>query len=200
MVPSIALELLLQKRAALPLGVAISDHQWLLEILDHKVVAVESPALPWVVVDSQSDVVISSATLPTVVDAPVTIIRSSASPVVDLGLQASGIMESFEAEPPDLATLEVGPMGAVLVRSRRSARLTVKCCRGTFQLSVTRHRLPGKAVSRRHMARSRSCSLRLGLSFVAAAPLGCSDMPGKFLRSVCCNDEEGLHGLVGCHK
>jgi hypothetical protein len=125
-VPSIALELVLQKHAALPLDVAISNHQQSLEISDHEVVTAESSGLPSAVVDSQSDIIISSTILPTVVDAPVTIVvGSSASLVVALGLKSSDIVESSKAKQPDLATSEVGPMGAALVRSRQSARLVV---------------------------------------------------------------------------
>jgi hypothetical protein len=68
------------------LDVAIFDHQQSLEISDHMTVVTESPTLPLMVVDPQSNIVISSATLPAVVDAPVTIIESSTSLAVALQL------------------------------------------------------------------------------------------------------------------
>jgi hypothetical protein len=57
-VPSIALELLLQKQAALPLDVATSIHQQSPEVSGCKTVVAKEPALPSVVVDSQSDILI----------------------------------------------------------------------------------------------------------------------------------------------
>jgi hypothetical protein len=83
-----------------------------------------------VVVDSQSDILISSASLPAVVDAPVAIVGSLDFSAVALGLQASSVVESFEAKPPDLAAWEVGLMGVVVVCSHQSARLAAKCVEG----------------------------------------------------------------------
>jgi hypothetical protein len=65
-VPSITLELLLQKQSTLPLDVATSIHQQSLEISDRKVVVAEPPTLPSLVVDSRS--------LPAVTDAPVSVV------------------------------------------------------------------------------------------------------------------------------
>jgi hypothetical protein len=79
---------------------------------------------------------------PVVVDALVIIVGLLTSPVVALELHATGVVESFEAKPPDFAALEVGQKGAALVCSRRSAQLAPKCHGGTFKLSVPRRRTP----------------------------------------------------------
>jgi hypothetical protein len=165
--------------------VAISYNQ--LEISDHKVAIVELSSLPSAIVDSQ-------------LDAPVAIVGSSASPVVALGLKASSVVESSEVKPPDLTVLEVGPMGAALVHSRRSVRLAAKCRGETFNLLILRRRLPGKVVSRRCMVHPMLCSSCLGLSFVATAPPGCYVMSNRFLRSACCKEVQTLHGRIGCHE
>jgi hypothetical protein len=102
-------------------------------------------------------------------------------------------MESFEAKPPDLAALEVGPMGAALVCSHRSAPLAAKCRGGTFKLPVPRRCLP-------RQGSLTLCSLRLDLRFVAAAPPDRSDVSGGFLQSACYKDVEALRGHAGCHK
>jgi hypothetical protein len=167
-VPSIALELLLQRQVTLSLVMATSVHQKLSEI--------------------------------SVMDVPVVVVGSPAFSVMVLGLQASGVVESFEGKPSDLAALEVGPKGATLVCSHRTARLAAKCRGGAFKLPVPCRHLPYKVVSKWHMARPRSCSSRLGLRFVAAAPLGHSGMSCGFLRSACYKDVETLFSCVGCYE
>jgi hypothetical protein len=196
-VPSIALELLLQKQAALPLDEATSVHQQSSKILGCKTVIAEEPTLPLVVVDSQSDILVSSASLPVAVDVSVAIVGSLDFSVVALGLHASSVVEFFEVKPPDLAAWEVDPMGAV-VCSRQSARLVAKCRGGTFKLPVPRHRLPGKVVSKQRMTHPRSCSSCLGLRFIAAASFDRSGMFGGFLRSAHYKDVEALLDRTGC--
>jgi hypothetical protein len=116
---------------------------------------------------------------------------------VALELQATGSMKSFEAKPPDLATLEVGSKGAAHVCSRRRARLAVKCRGGTFMLPVPRRRLCNKVVSSRCMACPSSCSLRPGLRFVVVAPPSRSAASGGSLQSAWCKDVEALCSHVG---
>jgi hypothetical protein len=116
------------------------------------------------------------------------------------GLKASSVVESSEVKPPDLTALEVGLMGAALVRSRRSVRLAVKCRGETFNFPILRRRLPDKVVSRRCMIHPMLCSSCLGLSFVATAPPGCYVVSGIFLRSACCKEVQTLHGRIGCHE
>jgi hypothetical protein len=86
-----------------------------------KIVVTESLALPSVpceVMELQSDiVVVSFGTPPVFVDVPATVVGSSTSLAVALELYATGIVESFEAKPPDLVALEVGPKGVALVCS-----------------------------------------------------------------------------------
>jgi hypothetical protein len=91
---------------------------------------------------------------------PVAIIGSPFPLVESLELQAIGVMVSFEAKSPDIAPLEVGPKGASLLCSLRSARLAVKSHEGTFKPLVPHSHLPNKVISRRRLARPRLCSLR----------------------------------------
>jgi hypothetical protein len=81
-----------------------------------------------------------------VVDASVVVVGSSSPLVVSLELHATIVGESFKAKPPGLTALEVCMKAPASVCSQRSARLAVKCRRGTFELSVPRRRLPSKVV------------------------------------------------------
>jgi hypothetical protein len=99
-------------------------------------------------------------------------------PAVTLELHATGVGESFKAKSTDLAALEVCLKGTASVCSRWSARLAMRCRRGTFNLSVPHCRLPSKVVSRRRMACPKSCSLRplhvavsSDLHYIIAPPL-----------------------------
>jgi hypothetical protein len=115
----VACEDVIADSSALPLAVEVTCED----------VVAESSALPPVAceaVELQSDIVILLATPPTIVDASVAVVRSLNPPAVALVLQASSVVESFEAKPPDLAALEVGPKGAALMWSYQSAWLAAK--------------------------------------------------------------------------
>jgi hypothetical protein len=113
-------------------------------------------------------------------------IRRHASPqhltVMALELEAAGVGESFKVKPPDHADLEVCLKGVTSMCSRWSARLAVKCRRGTFDLLVSHGPLLIEVVSRRHMTCPRSCSLHggasNGLHYIVVAPsshVGCCE-------------------------
>jgi hypothetical protein len=138
------------------------------------------PPMSCEVVDLQSDLVVSPASLPlpppSVMDAPAAVVGSSTPPAVSLELQAAGVRESFKVKPPNLSSLEVFLRGVAFVCSRRSARLTAKHRGGTFELLGPHRLLPGKVVLRQHMSCPKSCSLRGGASsdlrYFATAPPG----------------------------
>jgi hypothetical protein len=141
-----------------------------------EVAIVESPTPP--PMDLQSNFVIPSATPP---DCGCTGCRRRVidRPLVVLDLHATGVGESYKANPHNFATLEVCLKGAASVSFRRSARRAVKCHGGTFECPVPHRCLPSKVVPRQHMACPRSCSLHplhggtsSGLCCIVAAPPG----------------------------
>jgi hypothetical protein len=162
------------------------------------------------VVDLQSDLVVSPASTPVVVDASV-IVRSSPSLAVALELQASSLAESYKSKPPNLTASEVCPKGAASRCPRWSARLAAKCRGGTFKRLMPRcclrRRLPSKMVSWRCFARPRSRSLHprhdvtpSGRRCFAAAPPGCFSVSGRRPRSAWRVDVVTPGGCVGCRE
>jgi hypothetical protein len=120
------------------------------------------------------------------------------------------VVKSFEAKPPELAALELGPKGAAQVCSRRNGRLVVKCHGGTInhKLLVPCRRLPSKKVLRWHMVHPRSCSLHplhgdtsSGLRFIAPTSFGhCFGVSGGVLWSTWGKDVEALLSCVRCRE
>jgi hypothetical protein len=105
-----------------------------------------------------------------------------------------GMVVKTLARPPELATLELGPM----VPSRWHARLATKGCGGAIspRLLVPHHPLPIKMVPRRQLVHHRSCSSRtLHNSTSSHATLDrCFRVPGKSLWSAWSKVVEALLG------